>query len=585
MSRSGALFRNRLAEFLVSRSLRVWSVMVMVWVVLFGPAWSKHVQNSLSPTMLCDDARIVTYNFYGWVDSELFRNDVLGHYHIGGTGELYRGLFFLLTQLGDPLMLSKLMAYPLFILTIVGVGVAVYRIGGRLAVFFAVCLCLSTSTFFASMSGALPRAFAYPLIAWIAACLARGQIRWVAVLTVISAGFYPVVTVVGGLGLGFVLIVLPAADRGSATTWTMRRRLMVLTLTALASAALLAPFALRMKPYGASITPDMIAEYPEAGPGGRLGVGDRPPFPPLTNAAHSLARATLDGGGTPISSTLAEFAKNSPLGGRVGLTGLLAIALLGFARFAWKPVPSARRVAALLAALMVAYPLAEAVTPRLVIPQRYAQYVVPILTVIVACCAWLGPLNPKWIGRGWWRLAMARAPAVLLGISILGFYGGRGRPEAGLRRLLPKHDQRILRFMSTLPKEALVAGWPDGVINGMPLASRRTAFLTRELHMPYHTGFTLMTRARMEALVDAYFASDPGPLRVLRDGFGVSHLIIEEDRLEARPSYFKPFSTRVERAHRAGKKRGFFVRQVKPSARIYAEKGRARFILDLSRID
>lgn len=51
----------------------------------------------------------------------------------------------------------------------------------------------------------------------------------------------------------------------------------------------------------------------------------------------------------------------------------------------------------------------------------------------------------------------------------------------------------------------------------------------------------------MQALIDVHFAGDLRPAGVLRDEFGVSHLLIDTRRIGAIPRSMEPFATEIAR--------------------------------------
>jgi len=92
----------------------------------------------------------------------------------------------------------------------------------------------------------------------------------------------------------------------------------------------------------------------------------------------------------------------------------------------------------------------------------------------------------------------------VLASLVLALFGGQSRVKAGIARYNAPVDRPLLQAVAELPKSVLIAGWPEGVLETLPVLSRRTPFLTRELHVPYHTEMTLQMRERMKALIDAY---------------------------------------------------------------------------------
>ena len=81
--------------------------------------------------------------------------------------------------------------------------------------------------------------------------------------------------------------------------------------------------------------------------------------------------------------------------------------------------------------------------------------------------------------------------------------------------------------------------------------------MTRETHMPFHRRYAELTRERMRALIAAYFASDPAPLRTLHQRYGVTHLLVDRRHFAFPPPYFAPFDAETRVAFAVGRARGF----------------------------
>lgn len=559
-----------------------WLMMLAFWLPVYLPQLYRSARFSLEPEVMCDDVRIVQFHFFHWMDPELFANDELGKYHTDGTPELYRGLYYLVAKLYDPFAFTKLVPYLLYGIALVGIGVAAKRLGGRAATFVAVTLCLSSPIFLNRMSGVLPRAFAYPILAWMAAALVTGRVRSFAALTILGTGFYPVLTLLGGSSLATWLFALPRRDRGSASDWSLKRRLIWLGGTAALCALLTAPFVLRMAPYGEAITPAMIADYPEAGPGGRQDSQTRPPFASLGVAWKNAAALGLTGGGTPLVPRIGRpVSSDTNLRERM-LDVIYVMTALGCLSLWFARHSAMRRLATFAVAIGISYVLANAVAPKLVVPPRYTLYGVPILMILAVSTAPLG-FVPRFLAQRLRRpLPVPHWSVLLSGILILALLGGKGRSDMALARYVTPADQPLYSAIAALPKSSLVAGWPIGAIETMPIVTRRTPFLTRQIHVPYHTDITLRMRHRMRRLIAAYFATDLAPLRQLRDEFGVTHLVVEPARLQRPGRYFRPFGPIISAAFAQGQAAGFVVNRLRESAAVF--DGGKYFVLDLTKL-
>jgi hypothetical protein len=582
MSFSRFELNQRVGVTVLKRTLP-WLVMCLFWIVVYGPGLVNDAKYVLRPDVMCDDVRIVIYHFFHWSDSALFANDELGKYHSDGTGDLFRVIFFLVAKIGNPFQFTKLSPYFLYLITVVGIGASAYRLGGKIATFVAVTLCLGSWVFLARTAGFLPRAFAFPIIAWMLVALVYGRIRLLAFLTVLGTGLYPVLTVIGGLCLSVWLFVMSAKDRGEAEQWSLRRRSFWFTGTVALCVVVILPFQIRMHSYGAAITPDMVEQFPEAGLGGRQDSATRPPFASLAKSWMSTVKTTMSKQGEPLSSTVQKKLLENTMPRDHWMKWLLFASVLGCVLLTKTHRSQVYRLSILVFAVAIGYVLSNAVTPRLIVPPRYTLYGVPLLTILVISVAPMGLWSEKWRVNS--RLAAFLRLIFLCSYAtfVLVIFAGSHVAHAGVRSYVKEKDREIFKAIGRLPKEALIAGWPEGMMETMPIVSLRSPFLTRELHVPYHTKMTLMMRNRMNALIAAYYATDEQPLIRLRDEFKVTHLVAERSRFDTKSTYFRPFASRISRAFERGNNAGFYVKKLCFTPATIYDQG-DYFLIDLSRL-
>jgi len=446
-----------------------------------------------------------------------------------------------------------------------------------------VALCSSSTLLLDRIGGGLPRAFGYPLLAWSLAALVYGRVRLLCVLAAVSAAFYPAIAVIDGLTLAILLLVMPARDRGWARVWSLKTRALWLGATAAATILLVVPFALRMRAYGTPIHADMVAQYPEAGPGGRPNPRDRPPFPSFFDASATMAKATLFGRGEPLVSSIAKPLRRDPKRQDRDLIWLGWLALIGCARLGYRDA-RIRRLAAVGAAAAVSYVLADWSSPSLIVPERYVHFAIPLLVALILPSAVLGWLPAKWLLPDRRRQRQKSAIILLVGVALLCLGGTHGTAFAGYYYRLPRREVPLLAALGQLPKTSVLAGWPTGVMDDVPLMTHRTAYLTHETHVPYHTLMTLTLRARMRHLISAYFSTDLKPLISLRDRQGVTHLVVDRTLIRGShaPRYMSPFDGKIARAFDRMRHHASEVLRQEPRAAVYADN--RYFVLDLARL-
>lgn len=539
---------------------------LLLVLALYVPTLARHVSFSQNHWQFADDVRVLIHPQFRWEDAGLFPNDAIVRYYLASLPEGYRLLYVLFGPLVGVEFLSKALPYLLLLLTLGALGFAAFRLSGFGAAFGALALGLGSAYLLGRMAGGLPRSFALPLLAWGALFLVLGRVKALALLVVVSAAFYPMAGVVLGAALA-LLLVLPARDRGGAAEWSWQRRFGLIALTALGALIVLAPSTLRLREYGDPIPPALWAQFPEAGAGGRFDAADRAPFPGLPDALYVPLLAALVGVDEPLVALTNVAAYPEWLGPLFAL-----LLLLGYGVLAWTR-SEGRRLTCLLGAVVVCHSLAFFANVRLFLPERYVAYGVPVLA-LVGIPSLLAP----------WAHAARRSLTALpyaFNATLLGLVGAHGSSFTGLTVGIPYGERPLYAEIARLPRNAVVAGWPGEAIDNVPYLSRRSVFVARETHMPFHRQFTELMRGRVQALIRAYFASSPEGLRELRRE-GVTHLLIDTRHFRARPGYFAPFDGEVARAFSAMQREGSAVLAAAPSARVFELGSYA--LLDLSKL-
>jgi hypothetical protein len=551
----------RAGEKLTPRRTELLCLVLLVAALIFlqGGAVLASLKYTLVPYRLNEDAQQQIFPFFRYLEPSSFRADYITDYYLSSYPLGYRLLYAVPTLLGiDPTRVSHALPHALWLFTVVGVGAVAHRLGGKLGAFCAMALVLGSNYYLGRIQGGLPRGFGFPILALSLVGLAYARVGWCVLGVLLGALFYPVAGAVSGLSLA-ALLLLPERSGFSVSGWSWRRRLLTVGATALLSVVLLLPSLLGTRRFGGAVRPQDIAEYPEAGPSGRYGSESRAPFPGfLASVPHAMDRALL-GSADPWSPSARRWllgnAKQVRLSAnyRHATWGLLALVSLGGLGLLVRE-RAARRVALLGVASGVGYTLASLVLPFAYLPERYVAYSVPLVgTVAVATCV-AGLFNASFAeGRRRWLRHASIAAYVAV---VLSLFAGRITANAGVTVDL-RHSRPLLDFISRLPQDALIAGWPKGMMNAVPYGARRPALLTQECHQAFHKGYVEEMRRRMLGLIDAYFATSPEPILRLREDFGVTHLLIERSHFRRHaPKYFLPFGDviRAKREEAHGKK-------------------------------
>ena len=523
-------------------------------LLVYGPTLLGHVRLSSDRFVFADDVRVLIHPQFRLEDPRVFPGDPAVAYFLTSLPDGYALLYRALGPLLGVAALSKLLPYVLLAGTLACLGAAAHRLAGAAAVLGTLALALGSSYVLGRMVGGLPRGFALPLLAAGVLALVLGRARLLALLTVVAAGFYPAAALTLGVALT-LLVALPANSRGCTAAWSLKTRAMLLGGAGALSALVLLPSFLRLRAWGTAIGPALVGAYPEAGPNGRFDAMDRAPFPALPRAALAPLRAAIVGDGAPLASFMDARAQASWL--------VPTLALLALAGCAWRAREraEARRFLLLPLSVVLCHTLSLWVLPRLFLPERYVAYAVPAVALVAIPCALAG-LRDR-------ANARLRALPWLQNALVVLLLGAQGVSWSGLTVHVPHAERPLYRFITHLPQATVIAAFPSETSDSIPYLGRRAVFLSREMHMPFHTRYAALMRARARALFRAYFTSSPEVLRELRDRQGVTHLLVNRRDFNAPPQYFAPFARDIALGFADGSAHGFAALALAPRLRVF----------------
>lgn len=527
--------RRRPAAF--SRGL-AGALAAIVLVLLFAPGLSVHARLATDPMTLNDDARQQIWPLRRLVDRDLFAGDLIASYYLDCMPVGFKLVYSSSGRLVDPATMSRVLPYGLLALVMFGAGMTAFSVAGRFGLFFSLASVLGSAVYLDRMTGGLPRAFGYPILALLMLFLAKGRPFAFAILMVVSVAFYPSVAVIGGavLALWMFFARFFSPDLG----WSAGKRLALVAVSALLMLALYVPVMRSCSSWGPALSSGDVGRFPEMGAGGRYLPEDRPPF--RSPAAWFLRSARS---GFQMDSLLI-----SPfLGGR-GTEWLLLLAGLvgaGGSLLASRSNLALRRLWLLVPAAAAAYIAASALYPSLYIPTRYPTLSMPLF----------GPI--AFAAGVRWLLARLPSPTEFRAGIDAGFVAGAlvfvavvaPAPDvatAGWNVRIPKADRALHSFLRTLPPDVLIAGWPGPrePIESVPYLALRPVLITWETHQAFHERYAREMRRRMGVLIELFIDARADSPRRLREDFGVTHLIVRKDpRWLERLGYMEPFGSAI----------------------------------------
>ncbi len=121
------------------------AIAIISLAVLFGPSLVEHAANAANPRWLNDDSRMQIWPFFRYHDPTLFEEDFAADYLLSCMPAGYKLLYRCWSAVADPRTLSKVLPYLLLPVLLLATGIGAGRLGGKMAAWGAVALCLSSS--------------------------------------------------------------------------------------------------------------------------------------------------------------------------------------------------------------------------------------------------------------------------------------------------------------------------------------------------------------------------------------------------------------------------------------------------------
>jgi hypothetical protein len=387
----------------------------------------------------------------------------------------------------------------------------------------ALALAVAQPLYLYQITSAIPHAFAFPLVIWAFVALLHGSALWLALLTILSGLLYPAMAPLTGLLLTWQIVV---GDKLLFAPNARRVKGVVLLAVSGGLALWLLWGSLAgTSEFGAALAPLERHEiYPENGPGGRYTQGVFNPLTYVAAKAFDQFRNVFEN-----YKLFLLFAYCA-----ISFCGLVMLLKDG----AWR-----RPVTGFLLCSAVLIVVVLALRPYLL--YRFILY--PLISITPLLIA----VGLQQFFRRFAAARRAPAAATLLGVLLLVLtFDSIDAKKIGYWTRLDAEDARVLAFAAEQPRDTLFATWPSGAseFEYIPYLVRRPLFVMLKAHYPSHEDHVLEMRARTDAMIDAYLATDTEPLERLYCLWQVDYLIVDRAQFQSgaeAPVYFAPFDERI----------------------------------------
>jgi len=493
-------------------------IIVIGLIVAIFSQWSAFVEPVVS-----DDVRAFFF-MHKANDHELFQNDLLTAYVENPAStratQPVMWLFIFLSKFFDLIMISKILPFIILIFTLL----YAYKFGKLLknkTTGFILGILFSIHVWtMLLLDGATPRSFAFLLLfAFMYYFIKKDYIKSCITL-VLSAWIYPLIFVIG------VLTYCISFINFRAKKLELTKEKIIPIILAVVIGLLLMPSTLwNIENLGETYTLTEIVQMPEYYAKGRLPVfrGDIPFY---ESGIKEIARTFTNS--YNLSMPIIYLA--TPL-----LT--LFILFLILRRKAALRLP--KELWSMVLASILLHILAWIFLIKLYLPSRYIQ-----TTAIVFLLAVVSKNMDYYISKIKKHKHKIMTLAVIV-IVLFVWYVPFIKDNLTLCE-----NQDLYDFISTLPKDAVIAGHPK-TMDCIPLYSKRIAFIMSELNLPINKDYYEEVKQRNYDLFTAYYASNLVQIKKFCKENHVSHIVVDkyhfsDQYLNRSTLYHPPFNEHIK---------------------------------------
>lgn len=534
--------RNLLAELLNKSSKKQKKISQSQWVVILDIVgyigcialilyvayrWGTAF---FDPYLQNDDARIYLFPYWGF-HSDLFKEDYLAHIMSAYTPWLHKSFYYLLTFKFDLLTVTKIVQ----ILAIAWGCFHLFRIGHRragvLGGLFALYLGLHTFVLLYRAGGGLQRAFRLPILLMTVDGIDRNSERQSALGAILGFTIYPPA---GMIALTTHCIWIVTQSIISKSDWmTLRKVFVKVGVVILLCFLSVSPLLLSSSKFGKSYSLQQARLMPEFGVNGRANVVPLPKAD--TVIFKNLKKLTSTSGDSPLPS-LELFTRES---GGTPLYLFICFALLLTVVNLTRPPYVSLYIAT---AGIFLFGLVSLLAFRLYVPQRMISIALPAAVLYLLSSTYTE------IGYNSFKSIVPRLSSLITTLVFIAFFGIAFKGPIGLT-VNAHSEKELFQLLQTLPENALFSGHPMRT-NNIPLWAKRRILISYETSQPWFDKTWEKLKERNYDNLEAYYASDPGPLFTLREKYGVDYMLVHEADIS--PSYarhcqyFEPFTKRLK---------------------------------------
>ena len=455
-------------------------------------------------------------------------------------------------------LFSKIVPYLLYGLFLIGVYICSSFYSNKFIGFSSVIFSILLPNILVNMQGGLARSFAPVFLIYGLYFLSRSNYFFLGITTILATLFYPV----AGLICGVSLFLAVSIDYFIKSDTLFRKNVNTLIFVAILSSIFLIPSLIGGSKYGNRIGENEIKTYPEAGRDGRYNTYSTPPYDNFYKAYFTINSDYMRDIRSIINQlSIRNYSKYGwyKLNKIILWIAVITIPFMFFYKIYISDYHYLKIFIFILSSISL-YQCAIILEPFLYFPFRYLFYTVPIFSVVLVPNLIFDFIKSQFVK---YRFQISSRLISIISMLIIIFcinLIGREYPNEFKGLMQVDKNIPILNSINSTSENAVIAGWPNGLIDNIPYLCKRRAYLHMETHQAFHSKYVLEMRERFQLFLNAYFSENQKDIELLRDEEGVTHMIINKNHFfgDSSPKYMKMFENNILSIFNNNKENFFF---------------------------
>ncbi len=495
--------------------------------------------------IISDDSNHYIFPFYRIQDPALFQDDIFSRYSLyyNSIGAITIYNFF--STFLDPLLFSKILPFILCVLSAIYFFLIGKKIYSKYCGFLAAVLFIMYSwTISACFSGGHARAFAFLLLSsFVYYVLEKKYLLW-GIILLLQTFIYPPIGAVSLISISILSFpkVIKNFKSKTAYNYEIKFTFFLIIIDILVLSLL---FLRRGCDLGPLVGFKEMIRMPEFFWGGRT------PF--FINSFKMLK-----------DPAIADRVIGIPVYG-FPIWFILVISAAGIYLIIKKRIIIHPALNAVCISSLFLYVLSWALLFKLYYPGRYLKFSLAFylifLCAIIITRAIIDKANPT---KNLQRLLLLSFAVVIIYLPFLN------------KDLVNYKNIKLYQFLSTLPKNAVIAGHPFEM-SEIPLFSKRKVFIQFELSTPFYKNYYKQVKQRTNDFFKLYYSASFNEIKELCIECGIDYVLVKKEHfsrpyIEKGNFYIKPFNYQVRRIIENNIKNGFVLADIPASYKIYEDK-------------